>query len=277
MSSAADAAASDARTTVVTGGSSGIGAATVALLIERGHRVVSLDRALPDASLAAAIAHGRFTHLACDLAREESVVQAFAQIAADHGAVHGLVNSAGVESRHLLCDMPLDAWDRVIDINLRGTMLCVREAAPLMPAGAAIVNVASIAGKRMSYSGDAAYTASKGAVLAFTRHMAFELAGQGLRMNAVCPGPTLTPMIHRSLGPERIAAVAQTVPLGRWVDARDVAEAIAFLLSPGAAMITGSTIDVDGGMLVSNGTPHRDYIAARQAPHRTPPSMETTP
>ncbi len=254
------------RVIAVTGGSSGIGAATAALLVARGHRVISLDRAVPDATFAAAIANGRFQHIACDLAREEAVVQAFARVASEHGTIYGLVNSAGVESRHLLADMSTDAWDRVIDINLRGTMLCVREAAPHMPAGGAIVNVASIAGKRMSYSGDAAYTASKGAVLAFTRHMAFELAGQGVRMNAVCPGPTLTPMIHRSLSAERIEAVAQTVPLGRWVSAEDVAESIAFLLSPAAAMITGSTIDVDGGMLVSNGTPYRDYVAARQAP-----------
>jgi NAD(P)-dependent dehydrogenase (short-subunit alcohol dehydrogenase family) len=265
------------QTIVVTGGSSGIGAATAALLLARGHGVIALDRSEPDAAFMAAMAKGRFRYIACDLAHEDAVVQAFARVAAEHDARHGLVNSAGVESRYLLADMPVDAWDRVIDINLRGTMLCVREAAPLMRAGASIINVASIAGKRMSYSGDAAYTASKGAVLAFTRHMAFELAGQGIRMNAVCPGPTLTPMIHRSLSAERIEAVAQTVPLGRWVSAEDVAEAIAFLLSPAAAMITGSTIDVDGGMLVSNGTPHRDYVAARQAQRTTPPHTETSP
>lgn len=252
------------RLIAVTGSSSGIGAATAALLVSQGHRVIALDRATPDTSFAAAIADGRLQYIACDLAREEAVVQAFARAASEHGELHGLVNSAGVESRHLLADMTVDAWDRVIDINLRGTMLSAREAAPRMPAGSSIVNVASIAGKRMSYSGDAAYTASKGAVLAFTRHMAFELAGQGIRMNAVCPGPTLTPMIHRSLSAERIEAVAQTVPLGRWVSAEDVAEAIAFLLSPAAAMITGSTIDVDGGVLVSNGTSYRDYVAARQ-------------
>lgn len=257
---------------VVTGGASGIGAATAALLAQRGHHVVILDRAAPGTPI-----EGPVTHMACDLAQEGAVRAAFAQIAQRFGRIDGLVNSAGIESRHLLCNMPLDDWDRVLDVNLRGTMLCLREAAPLMPAGGSVVNVASIAGKRMSYSGDAAYTASKGAVLAFTRHMAFELSGARIRVNAVCPGPTLTPMIHRSLSAERIAAVAQTVPLGRWVDASDVAEAIAFLLSPNAAMITGSTIDVDGGMLVSNGTPHRDYVAARQAQGPTTPAQETTP
>ena len=264
--------------TIVTGGASGIGAATAALLAQRGHHVVTLDRtAVPDASLAAAVADGRLTHIAADLAQEDAVCAAFAAIAQRFGRVGGLVNSAGIESRHLLEDMNARDWDRVLDVNLRGTMLCLREAAPLMHGGGSVVNVASIAGTRMSYSGDAAYTASKGAVLAFTRHMAFELSGRRIRVNAVCPGPTLTPMIHRSLSAERIAAVAETVPLGRWVEAADVAEAIAFLLSPAAAMITGSTIDVDGGMLVSNGTPHRDYVAARQAHRPTPPPQETTP
>lgn len=260
---------------VVTGGSHGIGAATVALLASAGHHVVSLDVVAPaggsvrDAS--------SVLHLFCDLASEDAIRDAFARIGEQHGHVDGLVNCAGVESRHLLENMPVAAWDRVMDINLRGTMLCLQAAEPLMREGASVVNVASIAGKRMSYSGDAAYTASKGAVLAFTRHMAFELAGRRIRVNAVCPGPTLTPMIYRSLSEQRIDAVAETVPLGRWVQAGDVAQAIAFLLSSAAAMITGSTIDVDGGMLVSNGTPHRDYVAARQVQHAAPPSPETSP
>ncbi len=258
-------------TCVVTGGASGIGAATAVLLAVRGRRVVVLDAAPPAAEWADALAAASVRHLICDIASEEAVEAAFSGL----GPCDGLVNSAGIESRHLLEDMPVQAWDRVLGVNLRGTMLCLRAAAPRMREGAAVVNVASIAGKRMSYSGDAAYTASKGAVLAFTRHMAFELAGRRIRVNAVCPGPTLTPMILRNLSPERIAAVAGTVPLGRWVGAEDVAEAIAFLLSDAAAMITGASIDVDGGMLVSNGTPYRDYVAARQAQPTAPPPLET--
>lgn len=246
---------SSSRIVAVTGGGSGIGAATVGLLSGQGCSVVVLDLQSPAAG-------GDF--IRADVADEISVKDAFARIARSHGRLDGLVNSAGIESRRLLQGMDSAAWDRVLDVNLKGTMLCTREAAALMkPHGGAVVNVASIAGKRISYSGDAAYTASKGAVLAFTRHAAFELGADRIRVNAVCPGPTLTPMITRNLTPAQIEAVAATVPLGRWVTAEDVAAAIAFLLGEGAAMCTGTSIDVDGGVLVSSGSRYHDYFANR--------------
>ena len=248
----------------VTGGAAGIGAATVRLLAARGAAPVALDR---DGTLGAALA----AELGCafvevDVADKLSVLQAFAAIEQRFGRLDGLVNSAGVESKTLIDATTEEGWDRVLDINLKGTMLCTQAAARLMRrhGGGSIVNVASIAGKRISYSGDAAYTASKGGVLAFTRHAAFELAIDRIRVNAICPGPTRTPMIERNLSPERMAAVAEMVPLGRWVEAADVAEAIAFFLGTGAAMCTGTSLDVDGGVLVSNGSRYADYFAARR-------------
>ena len=241
----------------VTGGASGIGEATAQLLTERGHAVVVLDRdAAGDGPGSCRL----------DVSDRGAVQVAFDFIAAQFGRLDGLVNSAGIESRTLLRNTSEEGWDRVLDVNLKGTMLCTQAAAALMRSGGgggAIVNVASIAGKRISYSGDAAYTASKGAVLAFTRHAAFELGIDRIRVNAVCPGPTLTPMISRNLSPERIAAVETSVPLGRWVRPLDVAHAIEFLLGDGAAMCTGTSIDVDGGVLVSNGSRYEDYFAAR--------------
>lgn len=241
----------------VTGGASGIGEATARLLSERGHAVVVLDRdAAGDGAGSRRL----------DVTDRGAVQAAFDAIAAQFGRLDGLVNSAGIESRTLLRNTSEEGWDRVLDVNLKGTMLCTQAAAALMRRGGhggAIVNVASIAGKRISYSGDAAYTASKGAVLAFTRHAAFELGIDRIRVNAVCPGPTLTPMISRNLSPERIAAVETSVPLGRWVQPADVAHAIEFLLGDGAAMCTGTSIDVDGGVLVSNGSRYEDYFAAR--------------
>ena len=241
----------------VTGGASGIGEATAKLLTERGHVVVVLDRD-------AAGDHAGSRRV--DVGDAAAVRAAFEFIAAEFGRLDGLVNSAGIESRTLLRNVSEEGWDRVLDVNLKGTMLCTQAAAALMRSGGrggAIVNVASIAGKRISYSGDAAYTASKAAVLGFTRHAAFELGIDRIRVNAVCPGPTLTPMISRNLSPQRIAAVETTVPLGRWVQPLDVAHAIEFLLGDGAAMCTGTSIDVDGGVLVSNGSRYDDYFATR--------------
>ena len=254
-------AGSSGRVHAVTGGGSGIGAAAVQLLAGQGHQVVVLDRSEP-----AQLVEGA-EFMAVDVADEAAVVRAFAGIGKRHGRLHGLVNSAGIESKSLLKNMTAADFRRVLDVNLTGTMLCTREAAALMRAagnGGSVVNVASIAGKRMSYSGDAAYTASKSAVLGYTRHAAFELAADRIRVNAVCPGPTLTPMITRNLSAERIEAVAGTVPLGRWVAAEDVAQAIAFFLGDSALMCTGTSLDVDGGVLVSNGGRTEDYFRHRQ-------------
>ena len=248
----------------VTGGAAGIGAATVRLLAARGDAVVALDR---DRSGGEALAAELgCTFVETDVADKLSVQLAFAAIDERFGRLDGLVNSAGIESRALLDATTEEGWARVLAVNLTGTMLCTQAAARLMRKhdGGSIVNVASIAGKRISYSGDVAYTASKGGVLGFTRHAAFELAADRIRVNAICPGPTRTPMIERNLSPERMAAVAEMVPLGRWVEAADVAEAIAFFLGAGAAMCTGTSLDVDGGVLVSNGSRYADYFAARR-------------
>ena len=248
----------------VTGGAAGIGAATVRLLASRGHAVVILDRDRAGGEALGGETGCAFIPL--DVADGAAVQSAFASIDARFQGLDGLVNSAGIESRRLLDALGEDAWDRVIDVNAKGTMLCTQAAARLMRrgGGGSVVNVASIAGKRISYSGDVAYTTSKGAVLAFTRHAAFELAVDGIRVNAICPGPTRTPMIERNLTPERMESVAQAVPLGRWVEGSDVAEAIAFFLSPASSMCTGTSLDVDGGMLVSNGSRYADYFAARR-------------
>ncbi len=105
---------------------------------------------------------------------------------------------------------------------------------------------------------------SKAGLLGFTRHAAFELGIHRIRVNAVCPGPTLTPMIERNLDAAQRKGVEAIVPLGRWVKPEDVANAIVFLAGDGAAMCTGTSLDVDGGVLVSNGCPYQEYFARRR-------------
>ena len=258
-------AASSPRVVAVTGAASGIGEACSRLFAARGDTVLLLDRDADAGSrLASLLGSGGF-FLETDVADRASVAAAFDRIAAQAGRLHVLVNSAGVESTSLLSRLPEEEWDRVLDVNLKGTMLCTQAAVPLMRAagGGSVVNVASIAGKRISYSGGVAYTASKGGVLGFTRHAAFELAVESIRVNAVCPGPTLTPMIRRNLRQAQIEAAVATIPLGRWVKPEEIADAVAFLAGPAAAMCTGTSIDVDGGVLVSNGSRYQDYLAAR--------------
>jgi len=129
--------------------------------------------------------------------------------------------------------------------------------------GGGVVNVASIAGKRMSYHGGPDYTAAKSGLLGLTRHTAFELAAYNIRVNAVCPGPVLTPMVEETTTAEERAGTAKMIPLGRWIEPADVAAAVLFLAGPGAAMCTGTTLDVDGGVMVSNRTPYEIYAQRR--------------
>jgi len=250
---------------IVTGAAGGIGAAAAKALAAAGARVALLDRdAGRVAATAATIAGARAWP--ADIADKAAVEAVFAAAVREFGGLDILVNNAGIESMWTVERMPENEWDRVLDINLKGAMLCTQAAVPAMKArgGGAIVNVASIAGKRISFSGGASYTASKAGLLGFTRHAAFELGIHRIRVNAVCPGPTLTPMIERNLDAARRKGVEAIIPLGRWVMPEDVAAAIVFLAGDGAAMCTGTSLDVDGGVLVSNGTPYREYFAQRR-------------
>jgi NAD(P)-dependent dehydrogenase (short-subunit alcohol dehydrogenase family) len=250
---------------VVTGAASGIGAAAAAALAAAGAGVALLDRDGDGAAKRATAVPGSRAYTA-DVSRKNEVEDAVAAVARDFGGIDVLVNNAGIESVWTIERMPEAEWDRVLAVNLKGAMLCTQAVLPAMRkrGGGAIVNVASIAGKRISFSGDSSYTAAKAGLLGFTRHAAFELGIDRIRVNAVCPGPTLTPMIERNLDAARRKGVEATIPLGRWVMPEDVAKAIVFLAGDGAAMCTGTSIDVDGGVLVSNGSPYQEYFARRR-------------
>ena len=215
------------RTIVVTGGASGIGAATAAKCRLEGARVIVLDREEADVS-------------------EESQVAAF--LAGIAGPIHGLVNSAGIAVRKTVLEQEVEAWDRVMAVNVKGSFLCSKHALPkMLEGGGSIVHLSSVVGVT-GVRNRSAYSTSKGAIMALTRNMALDFAARGVRVNCVCPGFTRTPLTAGLLAdPEKEAALLALHPLGRLGEASDIANAIAFLLSDEAAWITGQAIAVDGG------------------------------
>ena len=236
----------DGLVALVTGGASGIGAATAALLAERGARVAILDRE-------PARAPERGSALVADVTDDPSVRAAVDAAAAELGGLDVLVNDAGIGAVGDIAANDDDEWRRVLDVNVVGIARVTRAALPyLRTARGAIVNVSS-AVAIVGVPGRALYGASKGAVLALTLAMAADLAGEGVRVNAVVPGTADTPWIGRLLdsaddpGAERAALEARQ-PIGRLVTAEEVANAVAYLASPLSGSTTGTVLAVDGGM-----------------------------
>ena len=243
--------------TVVTGGGRGIGAATAVHLAAEGHDVVLsfLDDVAAAEAVVARVeaAGGRALAVRGDVADADDVDRLFAA-AAGLGTVTGLVNNAGLTA-HLgdLADTPVDVVRRVVEVNLVGTLLCARRAAQVMStgrggAGGGIVNVSSAAATLGSPHEYVHYAAAKAGVEALTTGLAKELAGQGVRVNAVAPGLVRTG-IHAAAGdPDRLERVVHRIPMRRAGEPDEVAPAIAWLLGPAAGYVTGATIRVAGGL-----------------------------
>lgn len=235
---------------VVTGGASGIGAATVARFVAEGARVASLDRTQPPA------ARDGVLEIACDVTQEAQVAAAFARVAEALDSADILVNSAGIAKLVPLAETTATLLDSIMAVNVRGTLLCVQAAVPQMRAkgGGRIVNIGSVSG-RTGNAGRAAYGASKGAIVTLTQIMAVELAADGILVNAVAPGPVETPMTA-TLGPSTYRnAWHQRVPLRRYGRPEELAGAILFLAGPDSTYVTGHVLDVDGGFLAGGVLP----------------------
>ncbi|HKS89134.1 MAG TPA: SDR family NAD(P)-dependent oxidoreductase [Stellaceae bacterium] len=249
---------------LVTGGGNGIGAASCRGFAHGGARVAVIDRDGEAARrVAAEIGRTASAH-ALDVADGAAFARLASEIAAKEGGIDVLVNAAGTITRQTIAAMPPADWDRIMAVNLRGPFNGTQAVIPHMKrrGSGAIVNIASIAGRRMSFGGGANYSASKAGLLGFTRHAAYELAPDHIRVNAVCPGPTATAFGGGQVpSAEQKAARARKIPLGRMVEPEDIADAVLFLASDMARMCTGIALDVDGGVLISNDVPYDEYFA----------------
>ena len=237
---------------IITGAASarGLGFATAKLFAENGASVVIIDLN-GEASKAAAAALGEgHLGLAANVADEVQVQAAIEQILAKYGRVDVLVNNAGIAVYGLLTDLDPDVWQRLFDVNVTGTYNCCRFAIPPMVHEKAghIINLTSILGMNGA-SCEAAYSATKGAIVAFTKAMAKELGPSGIRVNCVAPGCIDTDMIA-NLSPEDKAELAESTSLGRMGTAEEVGDAIALLASERARFVTGQVFGVDGGLLI---------------------------
>src|SRR5438067_1310357 len=249
---------------LVTGGGNGIGAACARGFAAAWAKVAVIDRDGTAAERVAAEIGGTAKGYALDVADGAAFKGLAAEIAVSEGGIDVLVNSAGTITRQTIAAMPAADWDRVLAVNLRGPFNGVQAVIPHMKArgGGAIVNIASVAGRRISFGGGANYSASKAGLLGFTRHAAYELAPDKIRVNAVCPGPTATGFGGGQLpSNEQRERRARKIPLGRMVEPEDIADAVLFLASDAARMCTGIALDVDGGVLISNDIPYEEYFA----------------
>ncbi|MFM1990821.1 MAG: 2-deoxy-D-gluconate 3-dehydrogenase [Pseudomonadota bacterium] len=242
----------EGRAVVVTGAARGLGAAIVRAFVDAGARVAAFDR---DADALATLSTDRpgaapALSLAVDVTDHDAVDAALGRAAEVLGGLDVLVANAGIGVRGPALDIPVADFDRVIGVNLNGLFYCNRLAARRMAPGGAIVNLASVMGLSGGVFPNAAYQASKGAVVNLTRALAIEWAARGLRVNAVAPNYVETPLTEPIFSdPAKLAAVMTHTPMGRLPTPDDVAQAVLFLASDAAASTTGHVLAVDGGYL----------------------------
>jgi 2-dehydro-3-deoxy-L-rhamnonate dehydrogenase (NAD+) len=226
---------------VVTGGSAGIGSAIVETARDLGARVAVID--VHDAPAAD-------VGLRADVSSPDDASDAVGEAASHLGGLDVLVNNAGIAPAGALEEITPAQWRQTMSVNLDGVFFCTQAAVPHLTrgSGGAVVNMASIAGRSFSRTASAAYAASKGGVVALTRQLGYEFAATGIRVNCVCPGLVDTSIMARNTSPQRLSELVSTIPLGRLARPDEVAAVVCFLASDAASYMTGSVVDITGGL-----------------------------
>ena len=249
----------DGKVAVVTGGCSGIGLATVRRFLEEGAQVVVGD--LDDATGEALAAEAGITYVHVDVTSKDEVDALFATAHSTYGRVDVAFNNAGISPPQddSILDTDLDAWRLVQDVNLTSVYLCCKAVLPYMleQGSGSIINTASFVAVMGAATSQISYSASKGGVLSMTRELGVQFARQGVRVNALCPGPVNTPLLKELFASdeERAARRLVHVPMGRFGEPEEMANAVLFLASDESSFMTASTFLVDGGISGAYVTP----------------------
>jgi len=249
----------EGRVSVITGGASGIGLATAKRLADEGSHVVIGDLD-PVAGTAAALAVGGL-FIETDVTNAEQVTNLFDTAKSTYGSVDVAFNNAGISppDDDSILDTDIDAWRRVQEVNLTSVFLCCKTVIPIMleQGKGSIINTASFVATMAAATSQISYTASKGGVLAMSRELGVQFAREGIRVNALSPGPVNTPLLMELFAkdPERAARRLVHIPLGRFGEPEEIAAAVAFLASDDSSFMTASNFLVDGGIAGAYVTP----------------------
>ena len=237
---------------VVSGAASGIGAESVLRFAEEGAQVVGVDLAE---------VRGVDLSVVADVSDEDAVRDVYAQARERFGRIDVIFNNAGINPTDdgSVLDTSLEAWQRVQDVNLRSVFLCCKHGIPhlLDAGGGSVINTASFVAVMGAATSQISYTASKGGVLALSRELGVEFARRGVRVNALCPGPVATPLLTELFAKDEEQAARRMVhvPMGRFAETREIANAALFLASDESSYVTASTFLVDGGLSGAYVTP----------------------
>jgi NAD(P)-dependent dehydrogenase (short-subunit alcohol dehydrogenase family) len=251
----------DGKVCVITGAAGGMGREAVLLFCAEGAKVCVADVDGAAAERTAADAGGEAFAIEVDVADEASVQAMYAETAERYGGVNVLYNNAGISPADdgSILETELDAWERVQAVNTRGVFLCCKHGIPhlLKLGGGSVINVASLVALVGAATSQISYTASKGAVLSLSRELAVQFARQGIRVNALCPGPVETPLLLRIFGDDPAAFERRRIhiPIGRLAKPREIVNVALFLAGDESSYVNGATVVVDGGVTAAYVTP----------------------